>query len=124
MKQKQFLTMRVTLRLCSRRILKVCSMAMIACGVFFFGACADHYDGDETWSSPVRNATLQSPDEAEIKIEKSADGSQMTITWPVVYGAGGYEFQLFNASDETTPIVTKTIDGCQITVDREEDMNY
>ena len=124
MKQKQFLTMRATLRLRSRRIWKVCSMAMIACGVFFFGACADHYDGDETWSSPVRNATLQSPDEAEIKIEKSADGSQMTITWPVVYGAGGYEFQLFNANDETTPIVTKTIDGCQITVDREEDMNY
>ena len=103
---------------------KLCMLAMIASSILFFGACADHYDGDESWSSPVRNSTLQSPSEADIKVEASTDGSQMTISWPVVYGAGGYEFQLFNANDETTPLVAKTIDGCQTTVDREEDMNY
>lgn len=113
MKQKQFLSNR-----------KVYFMAMMACSVLFFGSCADHYDGDETWGSPVRNATLQSPDEAGIMIDSNSDGSQMTISWPVVYGAGGYEFQLFDANDETTPLVSETIDGCKKTVAREEDMNY
>lgn len=99
-------------------------MAIIACGALFFGSCADHYDGDESWSSPVRNATLQSPNEENITIEPNSDGSQMTISWSVVYGAGGYEFQLFDANDETTPLVSDTIDGCKKTLAREEDMNY
>ena len=99
-------------------------MAIIACGALFFGSCADHYDGDESWSSPVRNATLQSPNEEDITIEPNSDGSQMTISWSVVYGAGGYEFQLFDANDETTPLVSDTIDGCKKTLAREEDMNY
>jgi hypothetical protein len=103
---------------------KLCSMAVIACGALFFGSCADHYDGDESWSSPVRNATLQSPNEDDITIEPNSDGSQMTISWSVVYGAGGYEFQLFDANDETTPLVSDTIDGCKKTLAREEDMNY
>ena len=97
-------------------------MAIMACGVLFFGACADHYDGGESWSSPVSNATLESP--KTITIEPNADGSEMTISWSVVYGAGGYEFKLFNANDETTPIVSDTLDNCKRTVSREEDMNY
>lgn len=111
MKMKKFLMMR-----------KLCSMAIMACGVLFFGACADHYDGGESWSSPVSNATLESP--KTITIEPNADGSEMTISWSVVYGAGGYEFKLFNANDETTPIVSDTLDNCKRTVSREEDMNY
>lgn len=101
---------------------KVCSMAMIASSILFFGACADHYDGDESWSSPVRNSALTSP--TSIVIEKSADGSQMTISWPVVYGAGGYELKVFDVNDETTPIVSEVIDGCSKTLAREEDMKY
>ncbi len=87
-------------------------------------SCADTYDGSDTFESSVKNSTLESPAEADISIEPSTDGSQMTISWPVVYGAGGYEFKLLNASDESNPIVSKTIDGSKVTVDREEDMNY
>lgn len=97
-------------------------MAVVACGLLFLGSCADHYDGDESWSPSVRNATLLSP--ASIAIEPNADGSEMTISWPVVYGAGGYEVQVLNANDEANPIVSKTVDGCSVKVAREEDMNY
>jgi hypothetical protein len=111
MKMKKFLMMR-----------KLCSMAAIASGVLFFGACADHYDDDESWSSPVRNVTLSSPD--SIKIEPNADGSEMTISWPVVYGSGGYEVQVFDVSDDAEALLSKKVDGCSVKMAREEDMNY
>ena len=87
-------------------------------------SCADTFDSKETFDVGVRNATLESPNEADVKITPSTDGSTMSIEWPVVYGAGGYEFKLLNSSDETKPIVADTIDGCKRTVPREEDMNY
>ncbi len=111
MKQKQILMTR-----------KVCSMAMIASSILFFGACADHYDGDESWSSSVRNSALSSP--TSIDVKKSPDGSQMTISWPVVFGAGGYELKVFDVNDESTPLVSEVIDGCSKTLAREEDMKY
>lgn len=96
---------------------------LLSTGVFL-ASCADTYDGSDTFESSVKNSTLESPAEADISIVPSTDGSQMTISWPVVYGAGGYEFKLLDASDESNPIVSKTIDGSKVTVSREEDMNY
>ena len=89
-------------------------------------SCADHYDGDESWSPQVQNATLQSPTSSDIKVESSPDGSSMTISWPVVYGAGGYEVALYNVNDPANPVLVKsgTIDGCSIKASREEDTNY
>lgn len=102
---------------------KLCPMAIVVCAALFFGSCADHYDDDASWSSPVSNAaSLSSPE--SITIETNSDGSQMTISWPVVYGAGGYELKVLDANDETNVIVADTIDGCSKTMDREEDMNY
>ena len=89
-------------------------------------SCADHYDGDESWSPQVQNATLQSPSPSDIKVVSSPDGSSMTISWPVVYGAGGYSIALYNVNDPANPlrVRTDTIDGCSITTSREEDTNY
>lgn len=86
-------------------------------------SCADTFDNDETFYAGVSNTTLQSPDSAGIVITPSTDGSQMTIAWNVVYGAGGYEFMLLNGANDAV-IKADTIDGCQVTIDREEDMNY
>ena len=102
-------------------MMKTC--LFVSAGVFL-ASCADTYDGKDTFESSVKNATLESPKEADITIEPSTDGSTMTISWPVVYGAGGYEFKLLNANEESNPLVSKVIDGCKVTVDREEDMNY
>ena len=87
-------------------------------------SCADTYDGDETFSAGVRNTQLSSPAEGDIVITPNTDGDQMTITWPVVYGAGGYDVALYDLSDASTPLVTDTIDGCSLTASREEDVNY
>ena len=88
--------------------------------------CADHYDGDESWAPQVQNATLQSPSASDIKVVASPDGSSMTISWPVVYGAGGYAIALYNVNDPNSPLLVKTdtIDGCSVTTSREEDTNY
>ena len=89
-------------------------------------SCADHYDGDESWTPQVQNATLQSPSASDIKVVASPDGSSMTISWPVVYGAGGYAIALYNVNDPNSPLLVKTdtIDGCSVTTSREEDTNY
>ena len=89
-------------------------------------SCADHYDGDESWSPQVQNATLTSPEASKISITSSPDGSTMTIAWPVVYGAGGYSVALYNVNDPDSPVLVKSdsIDGCSMSVSREEDTNY
>ena len=95
-------------------------------GCFFVLSCADHYDGDESWSPQVKNTTLTSPETDKISITASPDGSTMTISWPVVYGAGGYAVELYNVNDPESPVLVKSdsIDGCSFNVSREEDTNY
>ena len=100
------------------------ALAAIAVGMLMVTSCADTYDGGDTFKSDVRNAQLASPAEGDITITPNTNGDQMTISWPVVYGAGGYELSLYDLSDESTPLVKDTIDGCSLTASREEDVNY
>lgn len=106
-------------------ILSISIPVLSACALFVAG-CADHYDGDETWSPQVKNATLTSPQADKISVTASPDGSSMTIAWPVVYGAGGYSVALYNVNDPNNPVLlrTDTIDGCSLSTSREEDTNY
>ena len=101
------------------------SLALITAGLAVT-SCADHYDGDDSWSPQTQNATLASPEAGKITIAASADGSTMTIAWPVVYGAGGYAVALYNLNNPENPVTVKTdtIDGCSMSVSREEDTNY
>ena len=82
-------------------------------------SCAtDGYDDDERFA-------LTSPSAESITITPSADGKTMTITWPVVMGAGGYLFSFYDVTNLDAPIVKDSlVDGCSVTVNREEDMNY
>ena len=99
---------------------------LAALAVMAVTSCADHYDDDESWSPQVQNATLTSPDAGKITVSSSPDGSSMTISWPVVYGAGGYSVALYNVNTPETPVLLKTdtIDGCSLSTAREEDTNY
>lgn len=101
---------------------KLVLSAAVAVGTCFLVACADTYDGEETFESSVKNAQLSSPAEADIAITASSDGSQQTISWPVVHGAGGYEVVLYDLSNNK--VGRDTIDGCSLTTEREEDTNY
>jgi len=90
-----------------------------------FASCARDGFDDEQWESKTQNTQLSSPDANDITITPSADGKTMTITWPVVSGAGGYIVNLYDTNNPETPIVTDSlVDGCSITVKREEDVNY
>jgi len=94
-----------------------------ALAVLVLASCADTFDDEATFDAGVRNTQLSSPAEDGITITPSADGSSQTISWAVVYGAGGYELRLYNTADESI-IKSDTIDGCSVSLPREEDMNY
>lgn len=103
------------------------SLALLAIGGLMLGSCADHYDGKESWSSSVRNKDhLDSPEKSGIKIIASADGSSFDVSWPVVYGAGGYDVKLIDVTDAETPVVIfdKVVDGCIASMKREDDTRY
>lgn len=88
-------------------------------------SCAiDGFDEEEFIPS-VTNTTMESPSAEDITVVSSADGKSQTLSWPVVHGAGGFQVSFWNAETPESPIVTDSIiDGCSVTVPREEDMNY
>lgn len=88
-------------------------------------SCARDGFDDETFSSGVTGVTLEAPKADGITVTPSADGKSQTVTWKVVYGAGGYKVSLYDAAKREKPIVTDSvIDGCTVTLDRKEDTNY
>lgn len=88
-------------------------------------SCAvDGFD-EEEFATSVTDTTMESPSAEDITVTASADGKSQTLTWPVVHGASGFQVSFWNAEFPETPIVTDSIiDGCSVTVPREEDMNY
>lgn len=102
------------------------AMLLLGATALMLASCAeDGYDDDERFESGVAGATLQSPAADQITVTASADGKKQTITWPVVRGAGGYLFSFYDEGNMAEPLVRDSlVDGCSITVDREEDMNY
>jgi len=108
---------------------KPLTMVAILTASFALASCDDVYDDDTQWVSDVRNQTLLSPAADGITVQPSADESTTTISWPVVYGAGGYICSVYDVSDAANPTVVNEvedslIDGCSITVPREEDVYY
>lgn len=101
-------------------------MLLAGAGTLLMTACAvDGYDDDERFVSDVTGATLASPSAETITVTPSADGKTQTISWPVVKGAGGYLVNFIDEGNPTEPIVKDSlVDGCSVTVKREEDMNY
>lgn len=114
MKQNRYLT-------CS----KMCLTALMATGALFLASCAKDGFDEETFQSSVKGTALTSPAATDITISPSADGKSQTISWPVVKGAGGYYFSFYETDNMDTPIVADSlVDGCSVTVKREEDVNY
>lgn len=91
-------------------------------------SCIDGYKDDGAWSSGVNNISLQSPPAEEVAIVPSADGTTLTVSWPVVMGAGGYEFSLYIVDDPENPVVVgeekQVIDGCSVEREMQEDTYY
>lgn len=102
------------------------AFAVVAC--LLLASCIDGYHDDWTFSSGVTNTTLKSPADTSIVIVKSADGTKLDVSWPVVYGAKGYEVSVYNVDDPTAPKVIGTeklfVDGCQISCTYLDDTRY
>ncbi len=96
--------------------------------MLLLASCIDGYKDDWTFSSGVTNTTLQSPDSALVVVSKDLLNGNLVITWPVVYGAGGYQFTLYIVDDPEHPVAVGTenevIDGCSATRPMQEETKY
>lgn len=102
---------------------KTYAMATIALFALFYASCAQDGFDEETFDSGVYNTSLKAPSLDDILITVSADGTQQTISWPVVYGAGGYKLIVNNKSDNEL-LADTLIDGTSFAVNRLEDCYY
>ncbi len=106
------------------------SIALLAI-VLSISSCVDGFKDDQEFSSDVRNTTLESPKAEDIVITTVANvtgGQDLKFSWPVVHGAGGYEFTLYNVDNPENPVVigeeNEVIDGCYVQRERAEDTKY
>ncbi len=58
-------------------------------------SCAEGFDDNERFSqgAGVKNTQLEAPqlEEKNLKVQINSDGSEsVDVSWPVIYGAGGY----------------------------------
>lgn len=94
----------------------------------FIGSCSQGFDVNESFSSGVSNAQLESPASEKIIFSKvpGSDTPQEQVAWPVVHGAGGYLFTLYNMDDPANPVklYTDTIDGVSTIFQYDDDTNY
>lgn len=101
---------------------------LIAMALVSFSACIDGYKDDWTFSSDVKGVTLESPKSEEISFKPSPDGTSLKIEWPVVHGAGGYQFSLYIVDDPDNPKVVgeenEIVDGCSVERKLKDDTNY
>jgi len=108
--------------------LKKISLLFALAVCLLLSSCVDGFKDDWTFSSGVTNAKLGSPSDTSIHIVKNADGSKLILTWPVVYGAKGYEVSAYNVDDPANPkvlgVVNQFIDGCKLECDYLDDARY
>jgi len=104
---------------------KMCMLALAGAGMAFLTSCAGDGFTDESFKpgNGVTNTKLTTPSGDDITIEVSTDGSKQTISWPIVYGAGGYKAVLTNLSTNEV-LVDSIIDNLSFAAPREEDTNY
>ena len=97
------------------RIIVNCLLVTI---VLLVTSCVDGFKENEVFSSDVRNTTLQSPDSI-VFTPSTANDTLITISWPVVFGAGGYQVSFYKVDDPANPVVVGTenqvVDGCSTT---------
>lgn len=104
---------------------KMSLFMLIGASVAFLASCAGDGFTDESFQpgNGTANTKLTTPTVDQITVEVSTDGSKQTISWPVVYGAGGYKAVLTNLTTNKV-LVDSIIDNLSFATSREEDTNY
>lgn len=104
----------------------ICCLSM----VLFVGSCAGDGFDKETFSGGVTNTQLSSPKIGDSSFSSltNSDGSEkVKVTWDVVYGAGGYLFNVNIVDDPSNPVEVikdSLVDGCSVIFDKLEDTKY
>ena len=86
-------------------------------------SCGEYYT-PEAFDPGVKNTTLAAPD---ITAVSNGDGSRTILSWPVIFGAGGFKMSLYDISDEANPVTIvkdTVIDGSKVELPRTDDTNY
>ena len=104
-------------------------LAFAALAAMTFTACHEGFDEDESFQSNVRGQQLQSPSLTDQNFSISTltdETSRVTITWPLIEGAGGYHLIVQNVDDPSNPVtlIDEVVDGTSYTMTGEEDTNY
>jgi len=90
-------------------------------------SCSEGADCDEVFQSSVHDTQLQSP-ELSFANKMTTSGSEVVqVSWPVVYGAGGYKVSVQNVDDPSSPVTVvndSIVDGTSFTFPKKEDTNY
>ena len=96
--------------------------------ILLFSSCVDGYKDDKTFSPGVQGVTLESPSTEGWTFTRNVDITSLEVTWPVVFGAGGYQVTFYNVDDPENPVVigpeNEVVDKCKITRDITPDTRY
>lgn len=95
--------------------------------IFSMNSCAGDGFDEETFSGGVTNTQLLSPKSSEVAFAKLPGTSNVRVTWPVIMGAGGYQFSLYIVDDPANPVAVvkdSIIDGAAVVCPFLDDTNY
>ncbi len=97
--------------------------------LFTIVGCADGYDSPNGFDVGVNNQQLLTPPSDSIRFEINPEGTEATISWPLIMGALGYEVSFKNVDDPDNPQViggyeNTLVDGTSIDVPVTEDSKY
>lgn len=95
--------------------------------IFSMGSCAGDGFDEETFSAGVTNTQLESPEASKVAFSKIAGTSNVNVTWPLIVGAGGYQFSMYIVDDPSNPVAVvkdSIIDGCSVACPFQDDTNY
>lgn len=95
--------------------------------IFSVSSCAGDGFDEETFSGGVTNTQLDSPDASKITFAKLPGTSNVKISWPVIMGAGGYQFSMYIVDDPDNPVAVvkdSIIDGSSVVCPYLDDTNY
>lgn len=106
------------------------TLLIVSASALALASCSEGADCDERFNGGVNNTQLENPAAQNVKFSTvvNSDGSENVLCeWPTVYGASGFETEVFNVDDPANPIIVSekdTIDGNSFTFKKAEDTNY
>lgn len=113
----------------SKMKIKRMIVGSIAClsMIFSIGSCAGDGFDEESFSAGVTDTQLLSPESSEVVFAKLPGTNNVKVTWPIIMGAGGYQFSFYIVDDPANPVAVvkdSIVDGAAVVCPFLDDTNY